>query len=1620
MGYDSQDRLAYTERYATIGSAGLNSNREQVERFALCVRPVVEEMSSGMRTIRRSLLRIRAWFKSLKPGSEEEILSWDFGALAEEPDTRSEAFDFAQDRRRRRVGYNGRRSGDLAEHGQPSIAVPPDSSEKDVLDVVRTWPEYSRREELREETQPVLEVFHLSQTVPTDEGPVEVLQGFSLQIKQGEFVSILDPTGEVKSLLLSLIGGLSRPTRGAVYLDGQEVWQLPAWKRSRLRRKKVSFLFREPKLLPHLTVLENVLVPLEHASMSRRQKRRRAQHVLEQVGLEDRLFHKRRPDELTLAEQQRVALARALATNPALILADDPLVLSEVEGTEGLEADEARRFVTLLQEQCHNHDPSTSSGHGPSTGSGHSPAFVLATQDPKVAQAADRVVELPRSQVTGGAKLVSRSQDQQSAGDFLSELYEAELGDLARPLARIFDLVVRPLVFTLAVAAVITYLCFFGLRMAARGQEGLSSEVWRVAGESAMDTSRYLAQVAQGDLGVTQRPIRTWFWIYERETTVAELLGRSLDKSLALLFVAVALGGLIGVPLGIVAATVRRSHLSLTFIVLSIAGISIPSFFMAFLLQILEIKFCRYTGRALLPLGGFGWDRHIVLPALVLAARPIAQVARVSFVALTEVLEADYVRTARAKGLRARLVMIRHALPNAGVPILTALGTSLRFSLSSLPVVEVIFTWPGLGMVLLQSIRQYQAETAAATILCLGLLFIAVNMGLERIYRVVDPRLREEQRGLTRGRSWLESLSGAWYGLQEVPERLAEGLPWGRERKEKADLPLLPNSRGGEGEPTPEELQRAAAIRQERRRAWRQSTLGSLPFTLGGLIVLALVAVFIFGPTWAPHNPYNTQPLSYTNGELISPPFAPSDTYPLGSDAQGRDILSLILVGARRTLMLAFFAVLARLVVGTVLGCLAGWFANSALDRFLLSVVEVIAAFPALLLAMVLIYALGIRQGLWVFVVALCAIGWGEPLQFVRSQVMSIREKDYIEGAWATGLGDLQILVRHVLPNLLPSLVVLAFLDMGGVLMLLGELGFLGVFIGGGFAAEGRDQATVAYFDVPEWGVILSNTWRGFRSHPWMAFYPALALTAAILGVNLFGEGLRRLTERLTLNLNRLFNRYTLASATAVVVVFVLGMEAVGPWATYTPQTKAFDAQRAMADLRYLAGPELNGRLTGTADLDTAADYIATRFKELGLQPAGESSTYFQGIQRSYRDLTALPELTFKDPIGQPIAELKYGRDFVESPDHLLETSELRGDVVYIGLTPDANTWPNTGPVLSGAKGMIDPFTLGDKMVLYSGESIPSALRRVEMGALLIVKPQEELSHRQLPALHAQAGGAWYRQIRIPYVYISPAVAERLLAPAGYTLAELSERQTRLGSGEGFSVETGIQGELNLEAAVQREMETRNVIGFLPGRDVELDEEAIIVMAHYDGLGRAPDGTLYPGANDNASGVAMMLEIARMWQEQEFRPKRTIIFVAWAGGERRLEADVDRFMRAKRGFIGAYRVAAIVELIGVGAGEGEEILLDRSTSDRLKELFQKAARRVGVEATTRGRGIHDDYSLYPYPDGKLAQITLTWEGSGLHAHTPRDTVENIDPEKLRKMGRTAALGLMVLTRETNY
>ena len=143
---------------------------------------------------------------------------------------------------------------------------------------------------------------------------------------------------------------------------------------------------------------------------------------------------------------------------------------------------------------------------------------------------------------------------------------------------------------------------------------------------------------------------------------------------------------------------------------------------------------------------GFGWDyKYMLLPALVLMARPLAYLTRASFLSLKRVMEEDFIRTAWAKGLRSSYTINRHAIPNIAVPVLTAMGVSVRFALIALPVVEFFFLWPGIGLLMLQALENRQSVLMVTLALILGLTFLILNLILDVTYWLVDPRIREER-----------------------------------------------------------------------------------------------------------------------------------------------------------------------------------------------------------------------------------------------------------------------------------------------------------------------------------------------------------------------------------------------------------------------------------------------------------------------------------------------------------------------------------------------------------------------------------------------------------------------------------------------------------------------------------------------------------------------------------------------------------------------------------------------------------------------------------------------------------------------------------------------------------
>lgn len=168
----------------------------------------------------------------------------------------------------------------------------------------------------------MLKVNKISKIYTKSDKQVKAIDNVSLEISSGDFVSLMGPSGSGKSSLLLMLGGMLTPSQGEVIIDGQSLYDLNPDKISSLRQEKIGFIFQTFNLIPYLTALQNVQVPLLLKGMSGKQQIEKATDLLEKVGLSERIHHE--PAELSVGQQQRVALARMLANDPSIILADEP------------------------------------------------------------------------------------------------------------------------------------------------------------------------------------------------------------------------------------------------------------------------------------------------------------------------------------------------------------------------------------------------------------------------------------------------------------------------------------------------------------------------------------------------------------------------------------------------------------------------------------------------------------------------------------------------------------------------------------------------------------------------------------------------------------------------------------------------------------------------------------------------------------------------------------------------------------------------------------------------------------------------------------------------------------------------------------------------------------------------------------------------------------------------------------------------------------------------------------------------------------------------------------------------------------------------------------------------
>jgi len=250
-----------------------------------------------------------------------------------------------------------------------------------------------------------------------------------------------------------------------------------------------------------------------------------------------------------------------------------------------------------------------------------------------------------------------------------------------------------------------------------------------IAQQAWEGTSDYFTSLATGSLGEASS---TSILGGDRRA-MGQLLVDAYTKSMVLVLLAVGLATAGGILVGVLAAASRRSRVRAVLLTFTTLAVSIPSFLLAILLILGGAELNARYGIRLWPTFGYGLDDHLIVPVLVLAARPFAQIANFAYVATEDVLRLDYIRTARAKGLVESVILGRHALGNAAVPIIGAVATGLSIALSTLPVVEVFFSWPGLGFALLQAIRRFDAATTGTLLGSLAVTIAVVRFGLDAL-----------------------------------------------------------------------------------------------------------------------------------------------------------------------------------------------------------------------------------------------------------------------------------------------------------------------------------------------------------------------------------------------------------------------------------------------------------------------------------------------------------------------------------------------------------------------------------------------------------------------------------------------------------------------------------------------------------------------------------------------------------------------------------------------------------------------------------------------------------------------------------------------------------------------
>jgi len=628
----------------------------------------------------------------------------------------------------------------------------------------------------------------------------------------------------------------------------------------------------------------------------------------------------------------------------------------------------------------------------------------------------------------------------------------------------------------------------------------------------------YMLNLIQGDLGVSDiTGLSVWNLFMSR-----------LPNTLILALGSLIIGVTISIPMGVFAARRSGKFADTATTTFTMIGVSMPMFWMGLLLIML---FSYHLGW--FPASG---NRHgfssIVLPSLCGGLMMMASSMRQTRSSMLDVLKSDYLRTARAKGVPEGIVVRKHALNNALIPIITTVGGSLAFQLGGAVVIEQVFAWPGIGRLTVEAVSSRDVTLTLGAVIMSTIIYVLVLLIVDLVYAFVDPRIKAQYIGRSRKKKpstikkvpspAVAAISAA--DIQDMPVLVNEDMAETYESDTAAEAAqcdhekLIYRADGfqaverkgdtineaahAKGAKTPEsapcnnvaepgiikapELYENVKDKYKKRSQladiWHMIIRSRSAVT--GMVLLGLVLAALIGSlfiTWESVIQIDMQ-------NRLAPV---SWQFPFGTDSFGRNMFLRVIYGTRYSVTIAFGASVVAAIVGIFLGAIAGYFGKAA-DEIIMRFSDILASIPGILLGMVIMITIGTSLQNLIFAVGVNAVpGF---IRMTRASILTVRDNEYVEAARAMGLPNKHIIFRQVLPNGLSPIIVTFTLNLGMSIIIASSLSFLGF----GIPAP-----------TPEWGVLIAGAREVSRGNPHLMLFPGLFIMLTVLSFNLLGDGLR-------------------------------------------------------------------------------------------------------------------------------------------------------------------------------------------------------------------------------------------------------------------------------------------------------------------------------------------------------------------------------------------------------------------------------------------------------------------------------------------------------------------------------